>query len=157
MSFDNIDSVRPFHGNGAVYVTDRNRVRAFEQYNFNVESLRPKSHGEYWVTDEVIVALGCDVLRKRALKALRHVAERIESEMAKGAAIQIGVVVVRMCNDDVIYEVGAVCVANEFCNIGRSRGAPSHHRRLQDRPAFLQKLDRGPVDALRPRRAVSCA
>ena len=83
MSSDNIDSVEFFNGNGIVYVTDRNRVRAFEEYNFNVESLRPKSHGEYWVTDEVIVALGCDVSRKRALKALRHVVQRIESEMAK--------------------------------------------------------------------------
>ena len=55
MSSDNIDSVEMFFGNGTVYVTDRNRVRAFEEYNFNVESLRPKSHGEYWVTDEVIV------------------------------------------------------------------------------------------------------
>ena len=60
-----------------MYVTDRNRVRAFEEYNFNVESLRPKSHGEYWVTDEVIVALGCDVSRKRALKALRHVVQKL--------------------------------------------------------------------------------
>ena len=83
MSSDNIDSVEIFYGNGTVYVTDRNRVRAFEEYNFNVESLRPKSHGEYWVTDEVIVALGCDVSRKRALKALRHVVQKIESEMAK--------------------------------------------------------------------------
>jgi hypothetical protein len=83
MSSDNIDSVEMFFGNGTVYVTDRNRVRAFEEYNFNVESLRPKSHGEYWVTDEVIVALGCDVSRKRALKALRHVVRKIESEMAK--------------------------------------------------------------------------
>jgi hypothetical protein len=74
MSFDN---------NGTVYVTDRNRVRSFEEYNFNIESLRPKSHGEYWVTDEVIVALGCDVSRKRALKALRHVAQSIKSQMAK--------------------------------------------------------------------------
>ena len=83
MSSDNIDSVEIFYGNGTVYVTDRNRVRAFEEYNFNVESLRPKSHGEYRVTDEVIVALGCDVSRKRALKALRHVVQKIESEMAK--------------------------------------------------------------------------
>jgi hypothetical protein len=83
MSSDHIDSLEIFYGNGTVYVTDRNRVRSFEEYNFNVESLRPKSHGEYWVTDEVIVALGCDVSRKRALKAPRHVAQSIKSEMAK--------------------------------------------------------------------------
>ena len=83
MSSDNIDSVEMFFGNGTVYVTDRNLVRSFEEYNFNVESLRPKSHGDYWVTDEVIVALGCDVSRKRALKALRRVVQSIKSEMAK--------------------------------------------------------------------------
>ena len=83
MSSDNIDSVEMFFGNGTVYVTDRNRVRAFEEYNFNIESLQPKSHGEYWVTEEVIVALGCDVSPKRALKVLRHVVQRIESEMAR--------------------------------------------------------------------------
>jgi hypothetical protein len=83
MSPDNIDSVEMFFGNGTVYVTDRNRVRAFAEYNFNVESLRHKSHGDYWVTDEVIVALGCDVSRKRAVKALRRVVQSIESEMAK--------------------------------------------------------------------------
>ena len=66
-----------------MYVTDRNHVRSFEAYNFDAESLRPKSHSEHWVTDEVIVALGCDVSRKRALKALRHVVRKIESEMAK--------------------------------------------------------------------------
>ena len=27
---------------------DRKRVRAFEEVQFNVESLRPKSHDEYW-------------------------------------------------------------------------------------------------------------
>jgi hypothetical protein len=43
MSPDDIDEVEMFLGNGTVYVTDRNRVRAFEQYNFNVESLRHKS------------------------------------------------------------------------------------------------------------------
>jgi hypothetical protein len=83
MSSDSIDCVEISYGNGTLYVTDRNRVRAFEEYNFDVESLRPKSHGEYWVTDEVIVALGCDVSRKRALKALRRVVQKIESEMAK--------------------------------------------------------------------------
>ena len=83
MSSDDIDEVEMFLGNGTVYVTDRNRVRAFEQYNFNVESLRHKSHVEDWVTDEVIVALGCDVSRKRALKLLRRVVQSIESEIAK--------------------------------------------------------------------------
>ena len=84
MSSENIDSFRLFYGNGTVYVSDPNQVRAFNEYNFQVESLRTKSWGEYWVTDEVIVALGCGVSRKKALKALRNVVKRIESEMEKG-------------------------------------------------------------------------
>jgi hypothetical protein len=75
MSSDSIDCVEISYGNGTLYVTDRNRVRAFEEYNFDVESLRPKSRGEYWVTDEMIVASGatyggsepsklCGMLRK---------------------------------------------------------------------------------------------
>jgi hypothetical protein len=84
MSSDNIDGVRVFYGNGKVYVSGLDQVRAFNEYNFQVESLRTKSWGDYWVTDEVIVALGCDVSRKKALKALRNVVKRIESEMEKG-------------------------------------------------------------------------
>jgi hypothetical protein len=38
------------------------------RYNFNVESLRAKSHVEYWVTEEVIIALGCDVSRSEPSK-----------------------------------------------------------------------------------------
>ena len=83
MSSDNIDDVEMFYGNGTVYVTDRNRVRAFEEYNLNVEVLRHKSHVEDWVTDEIIVALGYDVSRKRALRLLRRVVQSIESEIAK--------------------------------------------------------------------------
>ena len=74
-----------------MYVTDRNHVRSFEEYNFDAESLRPKSHSEHWVTDEVIVALGCDVSRKRALKALRHVVRKIEFRNGKGAPLQMSV------------------------------------------------------------------
>ena len=54
MSSDNIDSVRVFYGNGTVYVSDLSQVRAFNEYNFQVESLRTISWGDYWVTDEVI-------------------------------------------------------------------------------------------------------
>jgi hypothetical protein len=34
MSSYNIDDVEMFLGNGTVYVTDRDHVRAFEEYNF---------------------------------------------------------------------------------------------------------------------------
>ena len=51
---------------------------------FNVESLHPKCDGDYWVANEVIVALGSDVSRKKALDALRFLIKRIESEIEKG-------------------------------------------------------------------------
>jgi hypothetical protein len=84
MSSNNIDSARDFYGNGTVYVADPDRVRRFDEYNFNVESLRNAAHGDYWVTDEIIVALGSDVSRKKALKVLRRVAKKIEREIKKG-------------------------------------------------------------------------
>ena len=69
MSSDNIDSVQVFYGNGIVYVADRNQVRTFEEYNFNVESLRAKSYGDYWVTNDVIVALGATYQGRRPSKS----------------------------------------------------------------------------------------
>ena len=72
MRLDSVDSVRNFSGFGPVYVADRNRVR---------EGLH--AHGGFWVTNEVIVAVGSDVSRKRAIKTLRHV-KRIVYEIEKG-------------------------------------------------------------------------
>lgn len=84
MSSDNTDSVAHFYGNGTVYVAQRDLVKTFEEYNFNVESLRDKAHGDYWITEEVIVALGADVSRKKALKLLRRITRRIEQELVRG-------------------------------------------------------------------------
>ena len=81
MSLDNIDSVGNFYGFGPVYVADRKRVRAYRENNFDLKGLH--DHGGFWVTNEVIVALGSDVSRKRAIKTLRHVIKRIEYEIEK--------------------------------------------------------------------------
>ena len=83
MSSDNIDSWRLFYGNGTVYISQGDRVREFDEYNFDVESLRAKAWGEYWVTEDVIVALGSEVSKKKALKALRNVIKRIKFKMKK--------------------------------------------------------------------------
>jgi hypothetical protein len=83
MSSNNIDSVEVFYGNGTIYLTGRESVERFNEYNFSVESLRDNSSLDYWVTDEVIVALGCDVSRKQAIERLHRVIERMESEMRK--------------------------------------------------------------------------
>lgn len=84
MKYDSIDSVRDFYGNGTVYVADKNRVTVLNEKLFNVESLHPKCDGDYWVANEVIVALGCDVSRKKALEALRLLIKGIESEIEEG-------------------------------------------------------------------------
>ena len=81
MSLDNIDSVRNFYGFGPVYVADRKCVRAYRANNFDLQGLH--DHGGFWVTKEVIVALGSDVSRKRAIKTLQHVIKRIEYEIKK--------------------------------------------------------------------------
>ena len=82
MRLHNIDSVGNFSGFGPVYVADRKRVRAYREKNFDLESLHDREG--FWVTNEVIVALGSDVSRKRAIKALRHIIKRIEYEIEKG-------------------------------------------------------------------------
>lgn len=64
MSSENIDSVRRFYGSGTVFIADENAMRSFREYNFDVESLRKKVHGEYWIVDQIVVALGCDVTRE---------------------------------------------------------------------------------------------
>ena len=81
MSLDNVDSIGNFSGFGPVYVADRKRVRAYRENNFDLKGLHDR--GGFWVTNEVIVALGSDVSRKRALKILRHVIKRIECEIEK--------------------------------------------------------------------------
>jgi len=82
--YDSIDSVRDFYGDGTVYVADKNRVTVLDENLFNVESLHPKCDGDHWVANEVVVALGSDVSRKKALEALRLLIKRIESEIEKG-------------------------------------------------------------------------
>jgi hypothetical protein len=67
-----------------VYLTDRDIVRTFRKYNFDVESMRDKAWGECWITDEIIVALGCDVSQRKAIKRLRRVIARMESDSTKG-------------------------------------------------------------------------
>jgi hypothetical protein len=81
MRLDNVDSVSNFSGFGPVYVADRKRVRAYRANNFDLDSLHDR--GGFWVTNEVIVALGSDVSRMRAIKTLRHVIKRIEYEIEK--------------------------------------------------------------------------
>jgi hypothetical protein len=81
MGFDNVDRVGNFSGFGPVYVADRKRVRAYRESNFDLGRLH--EHGGFWVTNEVIVTLGSDVSRTRALKILRYVIRRIEYEIER--------------------------------------------------------------------------
>jgi hypothetical protein len=63
-----------------VYVADRKCVGAYRANNFDLQGWH--DHGD----DEVIVALGSDVSRKRAIKTLQHVIKRIEYEIESGDA-----------------------------------------------------------------------
>jgi hypothetical protein len=83
MDSDNIDDVHVFFGNGTVYVAAGNQVATYKKCDFRAENLRDDAHGDYWVTDDVIVALGRDVSRKRAAEILRSVIKRIKVEMKK--------------------------------------------------------------------------
>jgi hypothetical protein len=79
MSWDNIGRVGNFSGFGPVYVADRKRVRGYRANNFDSASLHDR--GSFWVTNEVIVALGSDVSRKMALRVLRRVIRTLEYEI----------------------------------------------------------------------------
>jgi hypothetical protein len=65
-------------------VATPDQVRTFNEYNFNVESLRNAAHGECWINDGIIVALGSDMSRKKALKVMRQVMKTIKREIEKG-------------------------------------------------------------------------
>jgi hypothetical protein len=84
MTSDNGDSIERFFGNGTVYLTDRDSVRTLRGHNFDVESMRDKAWGECWITDEIIVALGCDVSPRKAIKGLRKVIAMMESDLTEG-------------------------------------------------------------------------
>ena len=82
MRLNNVDSVKNFSGFSPVYVADRKRVKAYRRNNFDLEGLH--DHGGFWVTNEVTVALGSDVSRKRAIKTPRHIIKRIEYDRKRG-------------------------------------------------------------------------
>jgi hypothetical protein len=74
-----MDGVGNFSGFGRVYVADRRRVKGYRKSNFDLASLHDR--GSFFVTNEVIVALGSDVSRKMALRVLRRVIRTLEYEI----------------------------------------------------------------------------
>jgi hypothetical protein len=56
MSSDGIHGVCDFSGYGPMYIADRKRVREFRENKFSLQGLRHS--GDFWVTNELIVALG---------------------------------------------------------------------------------------------------
>ena len=83
MSKSNISNFRTLYGNGTVYVSHNDNIYHFEEYNFEVESLRNVVCGEGYLMDEVIVSLAGDVTRKQAIKELKKIIERMKEDRAK--------------------------------------------------------------------------
>ena len=77
MSWDNLGRVGNFSGFGG-----SKAPAAISCERFNLASLHDR--GSFWVSNEVIVALGSDVSRKSALNVLRHVIKRLEFEIEQG-------------------------------------------------------------------------
>jgi hypothetical protein len=80
MSLKNLGKIEKFYGNGRVYFANPAKVRAFKEYNFDIERLNGPQGPQYWIVDEIVVALGCGVSRK---KALQLVIKHIERELSE--------------------------------------------------------------------------
>src|SRR5437879_3901218 len=71
-----------FFGNGTVYITARDRIQRFSEHNFHIESLG-KDGTEVWITDGIIVALGCACTPDEAIARLRAVIKLIKLESSR--------------------------------------------------------------------------
>lgn len=81
-----LGEVSIFYGNGAVYVATEGQVKRFSKYNFAVESLSSDAP-EQWLTDGLIVALGCDCALDDAIERLHAVIRRLESRASEGPSV----------------------------------------------------------------------
>jgi hypothetical protein len=82
MSLKDIETSEVFYGNGIVYLATPKEVVALDEYNFDIESLRKDSWGEYWVNREVVVALGCWCPPKKAIRALQKVIRALKDQVS---------------------------------------------------------------------------
>jgi long-subunit acyl-CoA synthetase (AMP-forming) len=67
-----------FYGNGNVYVIGRNRTCIGNDWGFNVERLRKDLGKDYFISSEVVVGIGSEVLPSRAIKLLYKVIKLIK-------------------------------------------------------------------------------
>jgi hypothetical protein len=77
MSENKLNNFERLYGNGTLYVCEDDKIHSFEEYNFDVESLRNGAEGDYWMIEGVVVSLGGMVTRTRATKQLKMIIERI--------------------------------------------------------------------------------
>lgn len=78
-----MDDLERLYGNGSVYVSDGKGVYEFQGHNFDIESLEANTGNEFWITGELVVALGYGITRARAISALARVAEKIANTPKK--------------------------------------------------------------------------
>lgn len=73
--FDDRKPWDSFYGNGRVFVARGSRHIELKGANFDFERLDDSSgsDGDYWVLSETVVALGSDVSRRQAVKALKNI------------------------------------------------------------------------------------
>ena len=72
------------YGNGVVYVSDGKMVSEFPAHNFDIESLEDRTGCDFWITGEVVVAVGAGCTsKKQVASALKKIAERIEKTPKK--------------------------------------------------------------------------
>ena len=71
------------YGNGVVYVSDGFVVAEFPGHNFDIANLVP-ARGEFFIQEEVVVALGVDSNRARAILALKQIIKKIRMTSKKG-------------------------------------------------------------------------
>jgi hypothetical protein len=67
-----------FYGNGSVFVVGRGRTCIGNDWGFNVERLKKDPGKNYFLSSEVAVGLGDEVLPRRAVKLLRKVIKLIK-------------------------------------------------------------------------------
>jgi hypothetical protein len=67
-----------FYGNGNVYVVGKSQTCVGNDWGFNVERLKKDPGKDYFISSEVVVGIGNEVLPRRAVNSLRKVIRLIK-------------------------------------------------------------------------------
>lgn len=81
MTAKDFDAMEVVYGNGTMYIADQNGVATCKERHFKIDSVCFKKDLQYEVKRELIVALGCQVSRRKAVKLPHDVVKKLEWEM----------------------------------------------------------------------------